>query len=267
MRSSGQQSNGRRKFLWKVVFAFLGMCGVIFVVICKWNNTKSETVENIQDLSSNESHASRWRKSENRLGITHIPQERLNVSHRQYGDEKDDDEGEAIVTQADLIVRKRQNEDSIVAERAKVAEQKQQRQMELFLAEMKRNGGNKEAAWQVANESITLSGDELVSLADSLKLEAKERNDPSLIRDFEAAFENQTGISLDLKTADEKQEDKILTKALTYVKNRYEQNLRRNGLSESDLLKYSIDASSGAVRQLIQDRMRIEAYKKELFIR
>ena len=70
------------------------------------------------------------------------------------------------MAQTDLIVQKRQKEDAVAAEKVKVAKQKQSQQIELVLAEMNRNGGDRDAAWRVANESIKLDSDDLDGLVD-----------------------------------------------------------------------------------------------------
>ena len=270
--SDGLWHNNSSKSRWKGAWHSLWICSIIGLVVFTWVSSESEKGDEALEPTNDENPVGRSRQSpEKRLGMTHIPPEKLNVQEQQHDPEADDDAvdndtEESIVALADLIVQKRQKEDLLRAEKVKVAEQKQQRQMELFLAEMKRNGGNREAAWEVANASVKMDSDDLVSLTDSLILDAKNRNDPSLIRDFEASFQNHTGISLSLKTDQEEKEQRILTRALEHVKARFQRNLRLYGLSESDLPKHSSDTQSSVMQQLVQDRMRIEAYKREMCI-
>ena len=91
-------------------------------------------------------------------------------------------------------------------ERAKseVGDKKMQATLDAMLNEIKKNGGDREAAMQTAIGQTQLNGDDLKSLVDAMKHRAEEMNDPSLMRDFEATFKNVTGMTIDTRTNMEK---------------------------------------------------------------
>jgi hypothetical protein len=87
---------------------------------------------------------------------------------------------------------------------AEIANEKMTKLLEAMLKEMEKNGGDRKSAMESAMSSPEFSVDTLTGLVDALKLKADEKNDPSMVRDFEAAFKNATGITLDTRTNVEK---------------------------------------------------------------
>lgn len=253
----------KKKSSWEGVGVFI-VAGVMTCrVIFGCDGKKHEKQDEVPSQTNSEYASNRQsRSAEKRLGESSIPQKSLNAQRWQH-DEKDTDD---IVTEADLIVQKRQREDAILAEKVKVAEQKQRRQLEVLLAEMKRNGGDRDAAMRVAASKVELSSEDMACLGESVRLLAKENNDPSILRDFEASFEKKTGLRLDVKTEEEEEEENVLARALAYVEKRYQQSLRRYGLTETDLHEETSGIPRNVERQLFEDRARIKAYKRELLI-
>ena len=268
-RSSPQKSNsskrttdgdkGQKKLSWEGVGIFIMACVIVCRSIFGCHGKTDENQENVQPQVISDSAPDRLsRSAKKRLGKTSIPQRELNVLHQRHNEKGDDDDSEGddddamrtLVLKADLLVQKRQREDSILAEKVKIAEQKQMRQMEVLLAEMKRNGGDRDAAMRVAMSKVELTSEDMACLGESVRLSAKGKGDPSIIRDFEAAFEQRTGLVLNMKTKEEEEEEDTLTRALAYVEKRYQEGLRSYGLTES----------------VLQDRARIKAYKRELII-
>lgn len=267
-----QQHNKKKDSSWNRVGYFIVICFIIVRTILGCHNKKQDEKENVPPKASSDHTSDHLgQSSEKRLGRTSMSQKSLDVQQQWHGDENDYDTAEAIVTKADLIVQRRQKEDSLIAEKVKIAEHKQQRQMEVFLTEMKKNGGDKEAARRAAETKVPLSAEDMMSLADSIRLTAKEKGDPSIIRDFEAAFKNTTGMTINMEEEDDEEdeeedeeEEEILSQALAYVEKRYQQKLRRYGLTETNMEESSIEIPKDVKRQLLQDHARIKAYKKEL---
>lgn len=251
----------KKKSSWEGVGVFIVACVMVCRAIFGCDGKKSEKHEDVPSQTSSEYDSDRWsRSADKKLGKTSIPQKSLNAQRWQH-DEKDTDD---IVTEADLIVQKRQREDAILAEKVKVAKNKEKQYLDVFLAELKRNGGDKQAAQRVAESRVEL---DLTGTYDAAKLMAKEKGDPSILRDLEAAFEKQTGLKIDLETEEDEEDEDILTRALAYVEKRYQQRLRRYGLTEADLHAETSGIPRNVVRQLFEDRARIKAYKRELLIR
>ena len=83
---------------------------------------------------------------------------------------------------------------------AEIANEKMQKTMEAMLAELKKNGGDKNGAISAALGSSSLTAQDLDSLVDQLKNDAKETGNPKLVTDFENAIKNMTGMTLETKT-------------------------------------------------------------------
>ncbi len=272
LRSSPQKNNlpapvtndgkEQKKSSWEGVGVFIVACVMVCRAIFGCDGKKHEKQEDVPPQTSSEYTSNRQsRSAEKKLGKTSIPQKGQNAQRWQHDEEEDDDDD--IVTEADLIVQKRQREDAILAEKVKVAKNKEKQYLDVFLAELKRNGGDKQAAQRVAESRVEL---DLTGTYDAVKLMAKEKGDPSILRDLEAAFEKQTGLKIDLETEEDEEDEDILTRALAYVEKRYQQRLRRYGLTEADLHAETSGIPRNVMRQLFEDRARIKAYKRELLI-
>ena len=92
---------------------------------------------------------------------------------------------------------------------AEIANDKMNKLLEAMLKEMEKNGGDRQAAMETAMASPDFSVETLTGLVDALKQAADEKNDPQMIKDFEAAFKDMTGITLDTRTNMEKMCEKL----------------------------------------------------------
>lgn len=92
---------------------------------------------------------------------------------------------------------------------AEIANEKMMGILSDLLQTVKENGGDRQAALEAAFNSPNMTAETLTGLFDSLKLEAEKRGDPSILRDFESAFEQMTGLTTDTRSNVEKLCDKL----------------------------------------------------------
>lgn len=92
---------------------------------------------------------------------------------------------------------------------AEISNEKMTRLLESMLQELQKNGGDRQAAFEMAMGGAEFDAASLTGLVDALKQAADEKGDPAMIKDFEAAFEDMTGIALDTRTNMEKMCEKL----------------------------------------------------------